>query len=229
MILACWRPQWHPRWRPVEVVIYNEVISPGELPVVFSTLLSHGPCSLLVANWKPSVEPLCMCFPSSPTWDPSWRSRVQVERTFIPVHRRGAQNAPVMRPPFTFGHKLQPGFEILSMRMCRAQNCCCRWRRDRPSWWDSQSSALCCPPPRSSPRGLWRPSLRPRPDCTCQVPPTSCCACRQSEWSHCWPQSGLLTWHPSSSTADSLLVVFNQLPIQEQNNSSCKKHFYITN
>jgi hypothetical protein len=30
----------------------------------------------------------------------------------IPVNRRGAQHAPVMRPPFTFGRILQPGFEF---------------------------------------------------------------------------------------------------------------------
>jgi hypothetical protein len=35
-------------------------------------------------------------------------------------------------------------------------------------------------------------------------PPTSYCAHSQSEWSHCRPWSGLLTWHPSAWTADSL-------------------------
>ncbi len=35
---------------------------------------------------------------------------------------------------------------------------------------------------------------------------SSCCACRQLEWGLCRPRSGLLTWHPSASTADSLLV-----------------------
>jgi hypothetical protein len=54
----------------------------------------------------------------------------------------------------------------------------------------------------------WQPLL-PRPVYTCQESPTSsCCACRQSEWGLCRPQSGLLTWHSSASTADGLLIPF---------------------
>jgi hypothetical protein len=42
---------------------------------------------------------------------------------------------------------------------------------------------------------------------TCQVPlMSSYCARRQSEWSHSKPRSGMLTWHPSASTADSVLL-----------------------
>jgi hypothetical protein len=30
----------------------------------------------------------------------------------FPVNRHGAQHTPIVRPPFTFGFNLQPGFEI---------------------------------------------------------------------------------------------------------------------
>ncbi len=58
-------------WATVEVEKCDEVICPGELPVGLSTLLWHGPHSLLAAHWWPSVKPPHTCSPSSPMWPPA--------------------------------------------------------------------------------------------------------------------------------------------------------------
>ncbi len=111
MILACWRPQWHPLalgWGST----CDEVVYPSELPMGLSTLLSRGPHSLSAAHWQPSVEPPRTCSSSSPTQAPSKGSSVQWSRSPVPVNRHGAQHTPVVRLPFTFGHILRPGFEF---------------------------------------------------------------------------------------------------------------------
>jgi hypothetical protein len=108
MILVCWRPQWCPRRPPVGVATCYEVI----YPVGLSTLQFRGPCSLLATHWQPSVEPPCTYSPISPMRAPSKRSSVQWTRSDFPVSCRGAQHAPVMRPPFTFASNLWPGFEF---------------------------------------------------------------------------------------------------------------------
>ncbi len=99
-------------------------------------------------------------------------------------------------------------FRVLSTCTCQAQGYCFRRWRDRPFWWAGQCSACCCPPPRSSTRGPWLLSLRPRPDCSVPGLPTSCCKRMQLEWSHCRLRSGLLTWQLTgltASTANSLM------------------------
>ncbi len=119
------------------------------------------------------------------------------------MNRRGAQHAPVVRPPFTFSHILRPCFEF--------SPCACVWPRAAAdedegvglhgmlvmlSMLSYSSQILATQPIAASPTSRL----------TCQVPPTSsCCARMQSELSHCRPQSGLLTRHPSALTADSLL------------------------
>jgi hypothetical protein len=51
--------------------------------------------------------------PFHTTWAPSNRTNQRaVKRAAIPVNHRGAQHVPVVRPPSTIGHLLQPGFEF---------------------------------------------------------------------------------------------------------------------
>jgi hypothetical protein len=70
-----------------------------------------APLSLLATHCQPSVEPPCTCSSSSPTWAPSNRTdQHAVKRSAIPVNCCGAQHIPVVRPPFTFGCILRPGF-----------------------------------------------------------------------------------------------------------------------
>ncbi len=157
----------------VEVATCNEVVCPGELPVGLSTLLSRGPSSLSADHCWPSVEPPRMCSSSSPSWAPSKRSAISVNRC-------GAQHAPVVRPPFTFGHILRPGFEF--------SPCACDW--PRASVVGDEGVGL--------PGELFRRTLSssskilttrpvaaislPTSRLTCQVPPTSsCCTHRQTE------------------------------------------------
>jgi hypothetical protein len=78
----------------------NEDIYPGELPMGLSTLLLHGPCSLLAAHCLPGVEPPRTCSSSSPTWALSnMTDQRSVKRAAIPVNRRGVQHVPVVRHP----------------------------------------------------------------------------------------------------------------------------------
>ncbi len=72
-----------------------------------------------------------------------------MKRTAIPVNHRGAQHAPVVRPLFTFGRILQPGFELSPHARAgpRAavrdyERVCVPGELFRP--------ACCRPPPRSS-------------------------------------------------------------------------------
>jgi hypothetical protein len=82
-----------------------------------------------------------------------------------------------------------------------AQGCSCRQWRCQPSWRASRGSTCCF----SSPRSLLL-VLCPHPDYNMRGLTTSYCAHRQLEWIHCRLQSGLLTWHPSGSTDNSLLL-----------------------
>jgi hypothetical protein len=106
----------------------NEDIYPGELPIGLSTLLSRGPRPLSAAYCWPGVEPPRTCSLSSPAWAPSnMTDQRAVKRAAIPVNRLGAQHIPVVRPPFTFGRILWPGFEFSPRaRAGRARSCCCR-------------------------------------------------------------------------------------------------------
>ncbi len=128
-------------------------------------------------------------------------------------------------PPFTFGCILWPGFEI--------SPCACA--RPKAAVVDDEGVGL--------PGELFRLSTLsssfqilamwpvaaispPTSRLMCQVPPTSsCCARRQSEWSHCRPGSGLLTWHLSASTADSLLTQWQFILKKYHQNNSQKKLF----
>ncbi len=182
----------------------NEVIYPRELPVGLSKLLLCGPRSLSTAHWQPGVEPPRTCSPSSPMQAPSERSSMPWSSSLVPMNRRGAQHASVVRPPFTFSRIVQPGFEF-SPR-ARAGPRAAVVEDEGLSFLTCWSCSACChTPPRSSPGGPWPPLLA-HVQINVPGPPTfSCCARRQSEWSHCRPRSSLLTWHPSASTADSLL------------------------
>jgi hypothetical protein len=148
-------------WVPVEVATCNEVVCPGELPVGLSVLLSRGPRSLLAAL-AARCRASTYVHPSSPTQAPSNRSSVQWDRAALPVNSRGAQHAPVVRPPSTFSRNLPPGFgpphvqllgpKLLLYKMKGSAfqvSCAC--------------SARCRPPPRSSLRSPWHLTLRPRP------------------------------------------------------------------
>jgi hypothetical protein len=97
----------------VEAATGNEDIYPSELPMGLSTLLSRSPRSHLAAHCRPGVEPPRTCSHSSPTWAPSnMTDQRAVKRAAMPVNRRGAQQVSVVRPPFTFGHILRPGFKF---------------------------------------------------------------------------------------------------------------------
>ncbi len=171
---------------PVEVAMCDEVICPGELPVGLSTLLSHGPCSLSAAHWRPHVRPLCTCSPSSPTQAPSRRFSMQWGRVAIPVNWRGAQHTPVVGPPVDF----RPQFTA--------------WFWDSPCARAGPKAAAVKDEGVGLPGKLGRAQhaviLLPDPchtacenlsahvqhKVTCQFPPmSSCCAQRQPEWSHC--------------------------------------------
>ncbi len=171
-----------------------------------ATLLSRGPRSLLAAHWRPGVEPPRMCFPSSPTQAPSEESSMQWSRSQIPVNRHGAQHAPVMRPPFTFGRILQPGFEFSPRARAGPKAAAVEGEGFGLPGVLVMLSTLSYSSQILATRSV-AASLRPRSNKRARSPPTfSCCARRQSEWNHCRPRSGLLTWHPSASTADSLLI-----------------------
>jgi hypothetical protein len=139
----------------VEAATCNEDIYPNELPMGLSTLLSRGPHSLLAAHCWPSVEPPRTCSSSNPMWAPSnMTDQHAVKRVAIPVNRRGAQHVPVVRPPFTFGCILRPGFEFSPHAHAGPE----------AAVVDDEGVSLpgelfrptrCHPPPRSSSRGQW--------------------------------------------------------------------------
>jgi hypothetical protein len=136
---------------------------------------------------------------------PQQKVKCARRRTAIPVNRHGAQHTPVVRSPFTFGRNLRPGFETFPRARAGPRAAVVEDEGvDLPgalfrlSKLGSYSQILATwPMAASSP---------PMSRSTCQVPPMlSCCTRRQLESSHCRPRSGLLTWHLSASTADSLL------------------------
>jgi hypothetical protein len=161
-----------------------------------------NPPSLSAAHWQPSVEPPHTCSPSSPTRAPSKRSSVQWARSAFPVNRRGAQHAPVVRPPFTFGHNLRPGFEFSPHARAgpRAAALDNKGASLSDQLVSAQHAVILLPDPRHAACGLHL-SVHVQ-IVACQFSPTSCCTCKQSESSYCRPWSDLLTWHPSASTAD---------------------------
>ncbi len=139
-------------------------------PPIGSPVLSlHVLAPLPVPRMPPAEEPAC-----SVRWLPSRWTAVGLSTllSWGPHSLLAEIYSPVLSSPHL--HMPDPG----------------RWR-GQPFWWATQSSACCHPPPRSSPRGLWLPSLRSHPDCNVPGPPsTLCCICKQA----------------STSTADSLLI-----------------------
>jgi hypothetical protein len=137
---------------------------------------------------------------------PQRRVQCAMYSSLVPLNRHGAQHAPVVRTPFTFGRIVRPGFEFSPRARAgpRAAVAEVEGLSFLACW---SCSTRCHTPPRSSPRGPW-PSLFTHIQINVPGPPPtfSCCARRQSERSHCRPRSGLLTWHPYASTADSLLI-----------------------
>jgi hypothetical protein len=165
----------------VEAATSNEDIYPSELPKGLSTLLSHGPCSLLATHCRPSVEPPHTCSSSSPTWAPSnMTNQRAVKRAAIPVNCRGAQHVPVVRPPFTVGRILRPGFEF-SPRAHAGPQAAVVDDDGRSSWRTIQGDTLLSSSQILATRPVVTISL-PTSRLTCQVfPMSSCCACRHLE------------------------------------------------
>ncbi len=204
MILACWRPRWRPRggwgnnvqWRHLS---WWTARGAQHAPVAWPPFTFGRP--LPARCWAPTYVLLFKAM-----WAPSNRTNQRaVKRAAIPVDCRGASMSQAWGP-----HPLLAAFcgpvRVFSMCTCRTQSCCCRWWRGRSPWRTNQAVTL---PSSSQILAMWPVvtiSLSTS-SLMCQVPPTSSyCARRQSELSHCRPRSGLLTWHPSASTADSLLV-----------------------
>ncbi len=127
---------------------------------------------------------------------PKLKVQHAVKENFYPGELPWAQRAPVMRP-----HSLS----AVNYGLASSFSPCARVRPKAAAVGDKEVGL-----PGQLVRAqhavvlLPDPSLCPQPDCN--VPPTLCWARRQSERSHCMLRSGLLTWHPSASTADSLLV-----------------------
>ncbi len=109
------------------------------------------------------------------------------------MDRRGAQHAPVVRPPSTYG-RAGPGAAVVEVEgfVLPGVLVC---------------SARCHAPPRSLPRGPW-PPLFAHVQINVPAPPHVLMLRTQAVGvKSCRPRSGLLTWHPSASTADSLLIL----------------------
>jgi hypothetical protein len=204
MILACWRPRWRPRggwgsnvqWRHLSRWTAHGA---QHAPVAWPPFTFGRPLParcwapkyvlLFQPRGPPATGPITCrqesCHPGGPPW---------------------GQLVSGVRPPSTFGRILRPGSSSPTCT-CRTRSCWCRWWRGRSPWRTNQAVML----PSSSQILATRPVVTislSTSNLMCQVPPTSSyCARRQSEWSHSRPRSGLLTWHPSASTADSLLLL----------------------
>ncbi len=218
MILACWRPRWHPpggwgsnvQWRHLSRWTARGA---QHAPVAWPPFTFGRP--LPARCWAPTYM-----LPLQATWAPSNRT-INVQLRELPSRSRWTAVGPA-RPrreaPIHLRPILQPGSNSLTCT-CRTRSCCCRWWRGRPPWRTKQAAML----PSSSLIFATRPVVIVSPSMsslTCQVPPTSSyCAGRQSEWSHSRPLSGLLTWHPSAPTADSLL---SHVALEEQLNTTAR-------
>jgi hypothetical protein len=122
------------------------------------------------------------------------------------VDCRGAQHAPVVRPPSTYGRIVRPGFEF-SPRACAGP----RAAAVRVEGFDLPGVLVMLSTLSYSSQHLATrsaaASLRPRPDQGARPPPHVLMLRTQAVGMRsCRPRSGLLTWHPSASTADSLLL-----------------------
>ena len=122
-----------------------------------STLLSRGPRSLSAAHRPPGVEPPRTCHLSQSHVGPQRRvQHTSHEVVLIPVDRRGAQHAPVVRPPSTYGRIVRPGFEF-SPRALAGPGAAVVEVEGFVLPGVLVCSARCHAPPRSSPRGPWPP------------------------------------------------------------------------
>jgi hypothetical protein len=114
------------------------------------------------------------------TGSPSWRSSMQWQKTFILVSS------------FSLCVRARPN----TAAECHEESA-------------RQGSARCRLPPRSSLCSPWPSFLSAHVWILHAEPPKSCCTHRQSDWSHACHEvgSGLLTWYPSPSTADKILML----------------------
>jgi hypothetical protein len=149
------------------------------LPTIAGPVLSlHIRAPLPVPRGPPAKGPVCNKENCQPGEPPWGLARSSCE---APVH---------FRPHFT------ARFWVLSMCTRWAQGCCCRWWRGRPSWWtiQTQHAVILLPDPRHAARGHYISAHA-------QINMPGSPHGRQNE-----VIAGLLTWHPSASTADSLLI-----------------------
>jgi hypothetical protein len=132
--------------------------------------------------------------PFQPHADPQQKVQSSVKENCHPCELPWGSTHCGRDTPVHFQPQFTAWFLILSIGTCQAQGCCCR----RSLLTSSQILAM------------WTMAAisLPMSRLTSSSPPTSSCsACRQLELSHCQPQSGLLTWHLSASTAESLLLI----------------------
>ncbi len=162
----------------VEVTVCDEVIYPAcgaqHTPVVWPRSLSepigspvlslHVRASLPVPRGPPAQGPACneeICHPVELTW---------------------AQPTPVLRPPFTFGRNLRPGFEFSSCACARPRAAAVEDEGIGLSGVlvSAQHAFFLLPDPRHAAGGSYL--CANVPIVMCQVPPpSSCCTRRQSE------------------------------------------------
>ncbi len=139
------------------------------------------------------------------------------------MNRRAAQHAPVVRPPSTFSRIVRPGFEFSPRARAGPRAAAVRVEGFILPGVLVMLSTLSCSSQILATRSA-AASLRPRPD-QCARPPHGLMLCTQAVGiKSCRPRSGLLTWHLSASTADSLLRE-KQLEVNFQLNSLLKRFF----
>jgi hypothetical protein len=184
----------------------HEVIYLGELPVGLSTLLSRGLRSPSAAHRPPGVEPPRTCHLSQSHVGPQRRvqrasSEVVLLSRWTAVGLSTLQSwgphslSAVLYGPVSSSlhvHVLGPGLLLLKLK--GSSFLACR---------KAQHAVMLLPDPRHAARGrLSSPTSRS----TYQAPPHVLMLRTQAVgMKSCRPRSGLLTWHPSASTADSLL------------------------
>jgi hypothetical protein len=117
----------------------------------------------------PMLSLLVRAPPSSPTYAPSEGSSMPRSSSLIPVNRRGAQHAPVVRPPFTFGHIVRPGFKFFPRARAGPRAAVVE---DEGFVLPGMRSTLSCSSQILTTRSA-APSLRPCPNKCVRPPPRS--------------------------------------------------------
>ncbi len=121
------------------------------------------------------------------------------------MNRHGAQHAPVVRPPSTFGRIVQPGFEFSPRAHAGPRAAVVEAEGFVLPGLLVMLSTLSCSSHILASRPM-AASLRPRPNQRARSPHVLMLRTQAVGMKSCRPQTGLLTWHPSASTADSLLA-----------------------